>query len=81
LRRTYESVAHEIGISELDQHVLTNHAFASHNVATYFAQALPHLANCQAKIEAALWKRMRSKRTRPVRADRRVVSTTNANRT
>lgn len=66
LRGTYESVAHEIGISELDQHVLTNHAFASHNVnATYIAQALPHLANCQAKIEAALWKRIRAKRTRP----------------
>jgi hypothetical protein len=42
LRRTYESVAHEVGISELDQHVLTNHAFASHNVnATYIAQAFP----------------------------------------
>src|SRR5678815_624570 len=65
LRRTYESVAHEIGISELDQHVLTNHAFASHNVnATYIAQALPHLANCQAKIEAALWKRIKSRRAR-----------------
>jgi hypothetical protein len=63
LRRTYESVAHEVGISELDQHVLTNHAFASHNVnATYIAQALPHLAQCQATIEAALWKRIKPKR-------------------
>jgi integrase len=61
LRRTYESVAHEIGISELDLHVLTNHAFASHNVnATYIAQALPHLAQCQTAIEAALWKRIRA---------------------
>jgi hypothetical protein len=43
--------------------VLTNHAFASHNVnATYIAQALPHLAQCQAKIEAALWKRIEPKR-------------------
>lgn len=62
LRRTYESVAHESGISELDQHVLTNHAFASHNVnATYIAQALPHLARCQSTIEAALWKRIKAK--------------------
>ena len=62
LRRTYESVAHESGISELDQHVLTNHAFASHNVnATYIAQALPHLARCQATIEAALSKRIKAK--------------------
>jgi len=63
LRRTYEAVAHEVGISELDQHVLTNHAYASHNVnATYIAQALPHLARCQATIEAALWKRIEPKR-------------------
>jgi hypothetical protein len=55
-------VAHESGISELDQHVLTNHAFASHNVnATYIAQALPHLAHCQAIIEAALWKHIKAK--------------------
>lgn len=57
LRRTYESVAHEAGISELDQHVLTNHSYASHNVnATYISQHLDHLAKCQATIEAALWR-------------------------
>jgi hypothetical protein len=27
--------------------------------ATYIAQAVPHLAQCQAAIEAALWKRMK----------------------
>lgn len=55
LRRTYESVAHEAGISELDQHVLTNHSFGSRNVnATYIAQHIDHLARCQAAIEAAL---------------------------
>lgn len=65
LRRTYESVAHEAGVSELDQHVLTNHSFSSHNVnATYIAQAMPHLARCQAKIEAALWKRIKARRRR-----------------
>ncbi len=60
LRRTYESVAHEAGISELDLHVLTNHSYASHNVnATYIKQHLQHLATCQAKIEAALWERIK----------------------
>jgi integrase len=68
LRRTYESVAHEVRITELDQHVLTNHAFASHNVnATYIAQALPHLARCQATIEAALWKRIKTANRRRAR--------------
>jgi integrase len=69
LRRTYESVAQEAGISEMDQHVLTNHSFASHNVnATYIAQALPHLAQCQATIEAALWKRIKQTAKRARRA-------------
>ncbi|MFT3693778.1 MAG: integrase family protein [Kofleriaceae bacterium] len=60
LRRTYESVAHEAGISELDLHVLTNHSYASHNVnATYIRQHLDHLAQCQATIDAALWSRLK----------------------
>lgn len=68
LRRTYESVAHEAGISELDLHVLTNHAYASYNVnATYIAQAFEHLKQCQATIEAAIWKRIRPKRSRRAR--------------
>ncbi len=55
LRRTYESVAHEAGISELDTHVLTNHSFGSHNVnATYISQHIDHLAKCQATIAKAL---------------------------
>jgi len=60
LRRTYESVAHEAGISELDLHVLTNHSYASHNVnATYISQHLTHLATCQTTIERALWVRIK----------------------
>ena len=60
LRRTYESVAHEAGVSELDQHVLTNHAYGTHNVnATYIAQHLDHLAACQDSIERALWSRIK----------------------
>lgn len=68
LRRTYESVAHEVGISELDLHCLTNHSFASHNVnAQYIAQQFEHLATCQAAIERALWKRIgvRGREQRP----------------
>lgn len=59
LRRTFESVGHEAGVSELDLHVLTNHSYASHNVnATYISQHLDHLSACQARIEAALWARI-----------------------
>lgn len=59
LRRTWESIAHEEGISELDQHVLSNHSFASHNVnATYIAQHLTHLAECAAKIDAGIARRL-----------------------
>ncbi|MCX5746735.1 MAG: integrase family protein [Proteobacteria bacterium] len=59
LRRTYLSVAAEAGIGEIDRHVLANHAFGRQDVnSTYIAQAFPHLAECQAKIEAALWSRL-----------------------
>jgi integrase len=59
LRRTYLSVAAEAGVSELDRHVLANHAFGRQNVnATYIEQAFEHLAGEQAKIEAALWARL-----------------------
>jgi len=67
LRRTYLSVATEAGIGELDRHVLANHAFGRQSVnATYIEQALPHLAECQARIERALWQRLkpRSKTSR-----------------
>jgi integrase len=59
LRRTWESIAHEEGISELDQHVLSNHSFGSHNVnATYIAQHIDHLAACAAKIDAGISRRL-----------------------
>ncbi len=60
LRRTYLSVATEAGVSELDRHVLANHAYGRQSVnATYIEQAFEHLASCQAKIEAALWERLK----------------------
>lgn len=60
LRRTWESIAHEEGISELDQHVLSNHSFGSHNVnATYIAQHLEHLAACAEKIDAGIARRIK----------------------
>ena len=47
LRRTWESIANDEGISELDQHVLSNHSFGAHNVnATYISQHIDHLAKC-----------------------------------
>jgi hypothetical protein len=68
IRSTKEAVAHEAGVSKLDQHVLTNHSFGSHNVnATCISQAMPHLTQCQAKIEAALWKRIKARRRRTAR--------------
>jgi integrase len=63
LRRTYLSVAAEAGVSELDRSVLANHAFGRQSVnATYIKQAFDHLAAEQAKIERALWARIRAKR-------------------
>lgn len=59
LRRTYLSVATEAGVTELDRHVLANHAYGRQNVnATYIEQHFDHLAGEQAKIEAALWARL-----------------------
>jgi integrase len=63
-RRTFLTVATEIGISELDRHVLANHAFGRQTVnASYIAQSFDHLRDCATKIEAALWERIRGKRT------------------
>jgi integrase len=59
-RRTYLSVATEVGIAEIDRHVLANHSYSSQNVnATYIAQSFAHLAECQARIEAALWRKLK----------------------
>lgn len=60
LRRTYLSVASEAGIGELDQRVLSNHAFGSQDVhESYISQHIDHLAACQDRIEAALWQRLK----------------------
>lgn len=59
LRRTWESIANDEGISELDQHVLSNHSFGSHNVnATYISQHIDHLAACAEKIDAGITRRI-----------------------
>ena len=61
LRRTYLSVAAEAHVSELDRSVLANHAYGNQTVnQTYISQSLEHLAECQAKIETALWSRIKS---------------------
>lgn len=59
LRRTWESVANDEGISELDQHVLSNPSFGAHNVnATYISQHIDHLAKCADKIDAGISRRV-----------------------
>ncbi|MEP6862946.1 MAG: integrase arm-type DNA-binding domain-containing protein [Deltaproteobacteria bacterium] len=60
LRRTWESIANDEGISELDQHVLSNHSFGSHNVnATYISQHIDHLGTCADKIDKGIARRIK----------------------
>lgn len=55
LRRTYLSVADEIKVPELVQHVLSNHAYGSKNVnATYITHHMDVLVKYQNTIEAAI---------------------------
>lgn len=71
LRRTYLSVATEAGVSEIDRHVLANHAYGRQNVnETYIEQAFDHLAACQAKIERALWARLKPSEQKPTKRAR-----------
>jgi hypothetical protein len=66
LRRAWESIANDEGISELDQHVLSNHSFGAHNVnATYISQHIDHLAKCSGKIDAGITRRIKG--TTPIR--------------
>jgi integrase len=65
LRRTWESIANDEGISELDQHVLSNHSFGAHNVnATYISQHIGHLAKCADKIDAGISRRIKNPQPR-----------------
>jgi len=65
LRRTWESIANDEGISELDQHVLSNHSFGAHNVnATYISQHIDHLAKCAEKIDAGITRRIENLQSR-----------------
>ncbi len=78
LRRTWESIASDEGISELDQHVLSNHSFGSHNVnATYISQHIDHLAACAEKIDAGITRRIKgtpNKKRKARRGPRRLVA-------
>jgi integrase len=66
LRRTWESVGHEAGVSDLDLRVLSNHTFASRDVhEIYIAQHLAHLMSCVRRIERALWQRIRDEVKKP----------------
>jgi integrase len=72
LRRTWESIANDEGITELDQHVLSNHSFGSHNVnATYISQHIGHLAACADKIDAGITRRIEGEQPKKRKAKRR----------
>jgi integrase len=59
LRRTFNSVAMEIGVSLEDREALMNHNNRGVNVRVYgVPQRWDHLADCQRRIEAALWERI-----------------------
>lgn len=73
LRRTFLSVAHECGVTKLDQHLLSNHAFGGRDVHDdYVRQAFPHLRQLVDKIDTALWLRLRPK------TDEEQVTSTNS---
>lgn len=59
LRRTYNSIAIEAGVSLDDRQRLMNHAGRGVNIKHYgFPQSWAHLAECQARIAAAIWARI-----------------------
>jgi integrase len=59
LRRTFNSVAQEIGIPLEDREALMNHNGQGVNLRVYTVpQRWDHLAECQRRIEAALWERI-----------------------
>ena len=74
LRRTYNSVAIEIGIPPEARNMLLNHERRGVNVKHYgFPQNWEWLADCQRKIEAELWARLTAAPRAP-RARRRPPS-------
>lgn len=59
LRRTYNSVAIEIGVPKEARNMLLNHERQGVNVKHYgFPQNWEYLAECQAKIEVGIWARL-----------------------
>lgn len=69
-RRTFNSVAAEIGIDLETREALMNHSGRGVNVKHYVqAERFDHLRACAEKIETALWERIRG--TRPAKNRRR----------
>ena len=65
LRRTYLSIAHEEGVAEIDQKILSNHSFAGQDVHRSYVRAhLDHLAKCAAKIDAGITRRLKGETDR-----------------
>lgn len=60
-RKTYNSVAMEIGIAQETRERLTNHNGRGVNVRHYgFPEAWDHLRACAEQIEAAIWERIKN---------------------
>jgi integrase len=60
LRRTFTSVASDAGVSDLAQRALTNHSIGSRDVhERYVISSFESLRADAAKIDAALWERLR----------------------
>lgn len=60
LRRTFTSVASDAGVSDLAQRALTNHSIGSRDVhERYVISSFDTLRADAAKIDAALWERLR----------------------
>lgn len=64
-RRTFNSVAAEIGIDQETREALMNHAGRGVNVKHYVqTERLDYLRTCAERIEAALWERIKGVRAR-----------------
>jgi hypothetical protein len=62
LRRTFNSVAAEVGVAQGDREALMGHAASGVNAKHYTAvEVWSHLRSCAERVEVGLWARIKSK--------------------
>jgi integrase len=62
LRRTFNSVAAEVGVAQRDREALMGHAASGVNAKHYTAvEVLSHLRSCAERVDAGLWARIKGK--------------------